>query len=289
MPGELITADGQLQFRDYLLGDDETTFLVTLNGWEEIPGVDSGNVSRPASHGSWAGNKLSGQRIITWEGRFATSPAAWATRLKTLREAFSLPLGTEEEEIVIRLHDEMLLSYGAVRARSLPADKRFAAYGANLVIQFECSDPRRYSVTENSLILAFPTETESGLEYPISYDLYYGESPSTSGDFENDGNVFTPVVIEISGPVTGPEVKNLTLDRILKFDITLAESETLVIDTRSGTVLLNNLADRLYTRSLSSVPLQSFGLTPGINSLNISADSWSAPAEIEIKWRDATL
>lgn len=289
MAGELVTADGQMQFNDYLLGDDVITFLDEINGWEEIPSVDSGNTPKPASHGAWSGNKFSNQRIITWQGRFAPDVAAWTTELKRLRDNIALPESSEESEIVIRLHDEVFLAYGAVVQRALPGDRRFASYGPNLVIQFECSDPRRYSLTEHQQDLSFPSETTNGLIYPLVYKLDYGISPSSNGFINNAGNSSTPVVITIQGPVEDPAIFNITTGIRLQFNINIGETETLVIDTRTGTVLLNGVADRLYTRSVTSAPILSFGLAKGNNNISISANTWLFPAGVTIKWRDATI
>lgn len=290
MAGELITADGQLEFKGYLLGDDEVTFMDSLQGWDDIPSVDSGNTPRPSSHGAWVGYKFANQRIITWEGRFAADPDDWSSRLKELRSVFTLPFGTEEDAIIIRSHDETLLAFGAVSARAIPLDRAYGYYGANLTLQFECSDPRRYSLQENYWELALPEMSENGLSYPLTYPLDYGiESSSTSGTLTNDGDMLTPVIINFVGPMEHPGLVNSTLGVKLEFNITLADTDTLTIDTRTGTVLLNEVSDRLYTRTVNSSPIFSFGLLPGDNDIQLTANDWSVPAGANLTWRDATL
>lgn len=290
MSGELISADGQLQFKNYLLGDNEVTFLDAINGWDDLPGVDSGNTNKPSSHGAWVGRKIAGQRIITWEGRFAPTPETWSDNLKALVSAFSLPLDTEEEEIVIRLHNDMHLAFGSISGRVLPGDRQYGYYGATLSLQFECSDPRRYSLGENSWRLTMPVPTASGLVYPLAYPLDYGteQSPST-GFLVNDGNVITPVRLVFDGPIENPGIINNTLGVKLQFNISLDTGETLTVDTRTGTVLLNNEADRLYTRTVTSSPIFSFGLAPGVNNMQMLASSWDVPSGLSVIWRDATL
>lgn len=290
LDGDLITADGQMQYKNYLLGDDEITFLDAINGWEELPGVSSGNADKPASHGSWSGNKFAGERIITWEGRFAPDRTVWVDALRELRKTLCLPTGTEEYEIAVRLHEETLIAYGAVTARSLPGDSQFATYGAKLVIQFTCSDPRRYMPNENLWSLAFPEVVEHGLIYPLSYDLDYGVTVlPPDGVLVNEGNVLTPVTMVIQGPVVNPSIYNQTLGVRISFNISLADGETLTVDTRTGTVLLNGIADRLFTRTSDSAPILSFGLSPGENEISTGASEWDAPANITFAWRDAIL
>lgn len=289
--GSLITSNGQLEYRDYLLGDDETTFMDSIVGWDDLPGVESGNTSRGNSHGAWVGRKLSQQRVITWQGRFSpTLPELWEEELRRLREAFSLPLGTEEDVIVVQSIGERRLCFGSVVARSIPMDRSYGYYGANVSIQFECSDPRRYSLNENFWNLELPPQVDVGLSYPLSYPLDYGvEVTSSNGVLINDGDVVSPVTLSFAGPVTKPALINKTANTKLEFDITLATDEFLEINTRTGTVLLNGVADRMFTRTARSAPLLSFGLMPGENEMQITAEDWNSPAAVGIMWRDATL
>lgn len=287
---ELIVADGQVEYNGYLLGDNENTFMVSIQGWDDIPGVDSANSLRPSTHGGWSGNKYASQRIVTWEGRFAPLPESWASELRSLRQALSLPSGTQELPLYVRLREETLVAFGALTARALPGDYDYANYGAVLTLQFECSDPRRYSVTEHQSVVGLVVPETAGLVYPLVYPLDYGDPlvPSTT-DLLNDGNVNTPVRIIIRGPIENPSIVNQTSGRRLDFDISLTEVDSLTIDTQKGSVLLNDAADRIYTRSLSSSPILSFNLSAGTNSMRILADTWSAGADVTFFWRDAVL
>lgn len=289
--GEMITGNGQLEYRGYLLGDDETTFLDSITGWDDLPGVDSANTTRSNSHGAWPGRKLAGQRIIVWNGRFSPAdPSAWETELRRLRDAFNLPLGTEEYPIVVQSIGEKKLCFGAVVARSIPMDRSYGYYGASVAVQFECSDPRRYSLGEKSWTLELPPIIETGLEYPLTYPLDYGiEITSNEGTLFNDGDVVTPVTLSFSGPVVRPSLFNKTANTKLEFNINLGADETLEVNTRTGTVMLNGVADRIYTRTSNSAPLLSFGLMPGYNDMVITAEEWDTPASVAIAWRDATL
>jgi hypothetical protein len=288
--GSLITDDGQLEFNGYLLGDNVTTFLDGISGWDDLPGIDSGNTPRSNYHGAWAGRKLANQRVITWEGRFSPAlPETWATEIKSLRAAFTPPNDASELPIVIRSHGETLLAYGAVTARAIPMDRKYGYYGASLTIQFECSDPRRYSLQEHTWSLSLPPNIEVGLEYPLTYPLDYGEEvTSSTGTLINNGDVITPVTLEFVGPMNTPALISSAGVR-LKFNINLVENESLIVDTRTGTVLLNGIADRLYTRSAESAPILSFGLLPGENEMTVTAEEWEDGAHVNIMWRDATL
>lgn len=289
-PGDLITSDGQLEFNDYILGDDVSTFMESITGWEDLPDIDSSNTLRPASHGAWVGKKLLGQRIITWVGRFAPEPELWEDEIVRLRTAFSPALGTEELTIVVRTRTETKMVFGTVVKRQIPVDYSYSYYGARLSIQFECSDPRRYSLGENSVFISMPALVSDGLDYPLVYPLDYGLVPEASQLMvTNAGDAPTPVTLRFYGPVTNPVLINQTTGQRLGFDITLTEDEILTVNTRLGTVLLDGVADRLYTRTIDSSPILGFSLNPGDNELQAIAEEWDTGAGIEIIYRDATF
>jgi hypothetical protein len=288
MAGELITGDGQLEFNGYLLGDDVTTFMTSLTGWEDLPPIDSSNTVKPASHGAWPGKKLANQRILTWNGRFAPEDfSTWNDLLDDLKAAFNIPVGTEEFTIAVRTRNVTKIVFGAVTARAMPMDYSYSYYGANITIQFECSDPRKYSTGENTVFISMPSDTDDGLDYPLDYPLDYG-ADQLEGNLliNNQGNASTPLVLNFLGPATNPTLVNTTTGQQLGFDIVLAADDILTVDTRLGTVLLGGV-DRLYTRQLTSSPILAFELRPGLNEMHVFAEEWDTGAGVEIIYRDA--
>ena len=261
-----------------------------IDGWEDLPSIDSSNTLRPSSHGAWVGKKLLGQRIITWTGVFAAEPDVWEEEIQRLRTAFSPALGTEELTIVVRTRNETKVVFGTVVKRQMPVDYAYSYYGARLSIQFECSDPRRYSLGENTVFISMPDLVTDGLEYPLEYPLDYGlEATPSQLIITNDGDAPTPVILNFVGPVTNPTLVNQTTGQRLGFEITLTADEVLTVNTRLGTVLLDGTADRLYTRTIDSSPILGFELLPGENDMQAIAEEWEVGAGIEIIYRDATF
>ncbi len=290
-PGSLITGDGQLEYNDYVLGDDVVTFMESINGWDDLPGVDSSNTLRPASHGAWVGKKLVGQRIIVWAGKISTEVRSdWEDTVKTLRDKFTVTMGTEELSIVVRTRNEMRMAFGTVTSRQIPIDYAYSYYGAKVTIQFECSDPRLYSLGENSVFISTPPLSSEGLDYPLVYPLDYGaEVVANSLIVVNAGNAPSPMTLNFIGPVTNPELINSTTGERLGFDIVLTADDILTVNTRLGTVVLNGTADRLYTRTLTSSPILGFDLMPGDNDLQLIAEDWEVGSGVEIVYRDASF
>ena len=291
MAGELITGDGQLEYNGYVLGDDVTTFMTSLTGWEDLPPIDSSNTLKPSSYGAWSGKKLPGQRILTWSGRFSPEdPDQWTDLLDDLKNAFTIPFDTEELTIAVRTRDDVKIVFGACVQRAIPMDYTYSYYGANITLQFECSDTRKYSLLEKSVFISTPTDTIDGLDYPLVYPLDYGIADLASdATVNNDGFTPTPVILDFQGPMSNPKLINTTTGQQLGFDISLVTSDVLTVNTRTGTVLLNGSADRLYTRTLTSSPVLNFTLIPGDNEMHLTAGTWSVGSGVTITYRDATL
>jgi hypothetical protein len=290
-PGSLITGDGQLEYNEYILGDNVNTFMESITGWDDLPSVDSANTLRPSSHGAWVGKKLVGQRIITWTGRISTAERSdFETEVKLLRDTFVPASGTEELTIVVRTRNEMRMAFGSVIQRQIPMDYAYSYYGAKVTIQFECSDPRLYGLGENSVFISAPSLVSDGLEYPLVYPLDYGEEPAPSSlIITNEGSAPSPMTIHFTGPVTNPTLINQRTGERIGFEITLTGDEILTVNTRLGTVLLDETADRLYTRTLTSSPILGFDLLPGENEMQLIAEDWEEGAGVEIIYRDASF
>lgn len=290
-PGSLITGDGQLEYNDYVLGDNVVTFMESISGWDDLPNVDSSNALRPSSHGAWVGKKLVGQRIVTWTGKISTADrSSWEDAVKTLRDKFVPAVGTEELTIVVRTRNEMRMAFGTVTQRQIPVDYAYSYYGAKVTLQFECSDPRLYSLGENSVFISTPPLISSGLAYPLVYPLDYGtEQAPNSLIITNSGNAPTPMTMNFLGPITNPELINQTTGERLGFDIVLTADDVLTVNTRLGTVVLNGTADRIYTRTLTSSPILGFDLLSGENELQLIAEDWEAGSGVEIIYRDASF
>lgn len=290
-PGSLITEDGQIEFDGLLLGAGTPYKWRTLDGWDDLPGVDSGNVPRSARHGSWPGRHLAQERIITWEGFVrARDVDTMRTAVQDLRSVTSIADDESEITLVIREDGETLLAFAKILRRSVPGDFTRRPVMRDLALQWVCSDPRRYSMAERGVGVDAQIGGVGGLEYPLTYPLLYG-TPVTPGTatVTNEGNVPTHPLVIVRGEVENPLIVNQTTRRQLEFRITLAETDFLEIDTHAGTVLLNGTSNRLHTATAASVPVEDFTLVKGVNNIAYRADRFGPGARLEMTWRDAHL
>lgn len=291
-PGSLITQDGQVQWAGLLLGPGTPYGIDSsgMTGWEDLPEIQSADADRPTDHGAWPGARYAKSRLVggqVWllPDADGGGPAALDT-VRTLRQA--LALRDEERWLAVRVHGETLAVRARVGRRVVPTDQTYATQGvAKASVQWIAADPRRYQPTERTAGTE-PPEPEAGLTWPLVWPLDWGQALST-GDLalDNEGSAPTHPVITFQGPCTTPSVTEQTTGRRLRYGITLAAQDQLVVDTTEGTVVLNGTASRRYTALPDSGPEELFTFDPGRSELSFRADSFQAGARMTVTWRSA--
>lgn len=291
-PGSLITQDGQIQWAGLLLGPGTSYGIDSsgLTGWEDLPEIQSGDADRPTDHGAWPGARYAKSRLVSgqvWllpDAAGGTSAALDAVR--TLRRA--LALRDEERWLAIRVHGETLAVRARVSRRVVPTDQAYATQGvARASVQWIAADPRRYEPTQR-MVSTPPPEPEAGLNWPLVWPLDWGQATST-GDVvaENAGSAPAHPVIAFQGPCTTPSVTEQGTGRRLRYDIALAATDQLVVDTADGAVVLNGTASRRYTATPDSGPEELFTVGPGASDLSFRADASTPEARMTVTWRSA--
>ncbi|MFJ2751867.1 phage distal tail protein [Streptomyces sp. NPDC087297] len=297
--GDMVTRPGHVQFGDELLLGPGTAYRWrTLDGWEDSPGLDSGTVPRSDAHGAYLGRLLAQPRTITLDDVvIRTEPRRMGAAVRTLRAATALR--DDEVPLVVMLDDEPpLLSFARCIRRSVPVQVGGYAIGIvqGAALQFEATDPRRYSLVEQQVEARLPA-AEPGLDWQVTpgperllYPLNFG-APGSTGSLlaVNDGDAPSHPVITIRGPVSLPSVTNLATGAAIEYDIDLALDDELLVDTRDGTVTLNGTAERLYTVTARSLPESLFVLSPGTTSLLFRAAPGTTDprASCSLRWRSA--
>jgi hypothetical protein len=290
-PGALLTGASQIEWAEaLLLGDGTELYVTNLTGWDEMPPVDSGNVARSARHGSWPGRAYAQERIVTVE--FDLLPASYDTSAlrAAVRAATTISEDATEQALVVRDDDgAALLAWGQVHRRALPMGQGYRRRVEGCAIQWTCADPRRYSLTEQTVTADAPS-AGTGLVFPLTFPLDFGIAATTgTATAANAGQAPAHPLITITGPAVTPRVVNMATGAVLEFDLALVAGESLVIDTNAGTVLLGGTGNRLYALTAASVPVEAFVLAPGDNPLALRAASFPAPgAQLSVTWRSAT-
>lgn len=118
-----------------------------------------------------------------------------------------------------------------------------------------------------------------GRTYDKTYSYTYGSSSSPGGELtaNNTGDVSAQPVFTVKGTVTNPIIRNVTTGQEFQVLATLTDSDTVVIDTRTGSVSPANIR-------LSGRP---FLLAPGVNTIRWrdANDAYDPDALLTVQWR----
>lgn len=288
-----VTQDGQLQFGGLLMGETTPIHGRQLTGWDDLPDLDDASVPIPSTHGTWPGWLLAGPRVLAFDFLiYADNGLGLPTVLNDLRATTAVR--QDESPLIVQLAGARRLMWARVTRRALPASREYTWGKPTGTIEFTCADPRRYQVEEQAARTGLP-EPEPGLDWHptdappgLEWDLDYGAAGTPGAVIiDNAGDADTYPTLAITGPVVRPAITNQATGAVLEYDITLAATDRLVIDTRDGTVTLNDTAPRLYTATARSTPEQAFTLPPGQSQLTFRAAEFNPFGALTVLWRSA--
>jgi hypothetical protein len=285
-----LNADGQIGYNGLVFGSG-TSYVIAetgITGWEDLPGFDTADSPRSGDHGSWPGPRYAQPRVITATVWLAPSIRTDTSVITALRGATGIDL--DERWLTVQLHGETLISAVRINQRAIPTDRQFALYGvAKASVQFIATDPRRYTLTLQTLSTSVP-QPETGIVWPLTWPLAWGTAGS-SGNLQvtNGGNAATHPVVTFTGPCTDPQLANVDTGQMIGYDLILAATDVLTVDTGSGQVLLNGAADRRYTAMPNATLEEAFVLPPGSTTLAFRPSAGAPPASARVAWRSAYM
>lgn len=265
-PGDLITGNYQIEYGGLRFGGHGNIYQIvagSLEGWGDLPSMDSGNVVRPTRHGSWAGRRLAQDRQVSVVIAVDTNDD-FTGALNALRLVLAPADDEGERPLTISGRDEILIATAAVDARVQPT-QGYPAGWVPVSVRWVCSDPRLYNVDR------------AGVSIPVSQ----------TAQVVNAGNTATHPLIRVPGPVVNPVITNATLARTLQFAITLAADERLEIDADGGTATVAG-ENVMSTLTGSSAPVPDFVFGRGVNAITYTATS-GGDNPITCLYRDAWI
>lgn len=154
------------------------------------------------------------------------------------------------------------------------------------VITFKCHNPFWLDIES----VSEPMTAYIGLfESPLEFPMEFGKQGSKQ-TFINDGDVETPVRIVFKGPATNPEVANNTTGEYFKLNYTLAEGESMVVDTTFGNKTIDIIKpDGTVVDGFNEIDFLNstfWQLVPGENEIEYTAESGRDNAVVSITWRN---
>lgn len=257
----------RIEWRGLVVGGDPYRGR-KLDGWEDLPTLDSGDVERPVRHGAWAGTSYAQARTVTLNGLIRCPRGELVDRVRELRRACAVPTDDTLYPLTITAMGETLTAQARVSQRIITLTKDVPLGHAPFTLQWTCPDPTRYE--PDPVQLAIP---------PGGYRV----AP-------HHGDVATRPLVTVYGPCTGPVLRRAgTPDIVLGFDLEVLAGETLAIDCRAGTATLDGV-DALAALTSDSVPVEYWTIPADSQTpIHFEVATSGAPARAWVRYQHAHL
>lgn len=256
------------------LGDADTRAVAT-----EAPDAD----------GTDDTTSLTGARVVTMAVRLVPRNGYVPDVLERRLRAFTAPRLRPTMTIA---RDGMPTVQATLRRGPFSAPIEQATY-RDITVQWVAPSGILESADEHvRIVYAAGTGATVGRAYSLTFSRVYPASPPLgTGIVVNAGNTDAYPLIRLYGPVTEPEIDNLTQGKSLVFaGLTLTAAEYLEIDTRAKTILLNGDSASSRYDKLDFPGSDWWTLSPGENEIWFHPATFTEATSLaELTWRDAYL
>lgn len=262
--GDLITRDGQLEWRGTLLGAGTAYGWRALEGWLDLPQMRGGDIDRPGQHGAFPGQLLAQSRTITYSFVISARRATreqYAAALERLRAGTTPTENPDEEPLVIRLAGRTWQALARCTRRLIPTGLAYDTGYVAGAVQWVATDPRLLELPGYRASTMLGAVDAGGLGFPLRFPMRFGASARGGAiTWANTGTAEAWPVWRIAGPVRGPSITRRDTGQALEFDPDwiIPAGQIVEVDTLARTVLFvgSNVSasDRLFTRGWFSFP-----------------------------------
>lgn len=287
--GDLVVQDWQAEWDGVLFDgatEDSPIQIVSVEGLADMPELTTADRERLRRHGTIPGDDFLGPRSTTWTLRVegddddTTRAACDALRGATIPGRDESPLVFQIPGVAGARKCRMM---ARCRRRSIPMEQLYRVGIVEAVLEFTATDPRLYGEDQRVETSSLPS-AGGGLDVPAAVPFVIGTATTGGSIFAvNDGTFDTPLTARIDGPADNPRIIDVTNDRAIQFDLSLAAGEWLEIDTEARTVMLNGTTSRYYSIATGS---EWFDLGKGTTEITFRA-STSTAATLTLTWRSA--
>lgn len=291
--GGLIYAAAGLDIEFGQTDDNGTTWLwQKITGWDGPPVQGAGVIPRSGDHGAWASPQYYAARTPT----LTCTASAQSQALRDVARA-QLQQAVPVSDLAILRYDEPIPKQALVRRSGTLTEAYPTLADVTFTIGLVAPDMRKYGTVQKSLtITQLPPGAGGGMVVPFTVPFTLDAAPPPGTAFcENAGNFGSPPIVVITGPITAPQLINLTTGQTVSWSqVTVPAGETLTVDFLNRQAWLNALL-------VPSMPGMSLGggayvsadissawwvLAPGSNSVELAGIADSA-ATAEFLWNDA--
>lgn len=242
------------------------------------PDIRVQDTARPRRHGVTASDDLLGARTVTFEVTVQGALTALETALTNLSAAFAPSNADTWLDLRVTGSPSEYALLGRPRGVEWDLSRRFTFGLADARCTFVATDPNKYGPAVTQAI-SLPTGT-AGLFVPAVGPFVFGSQSGGEASISNTGTAAVDWTAVITGPMTTPRLEMVGLSRRVSFDLSLAAGETLVLDSRTGSALLNGSTPRTSTLQPGSRWWQ---LPVGASTLRLRAASGSGSISVSFR------
>lgn len=266
--------------------DGTRWFLNDLDGWHTLPDVELPDSSRGFSDdGSYELDGRYAPRIITLTGTFIPTSKA-NTKISRARLTAAINSVRGGTTLTVKESPD---TKAAVWLSAKPNITTEASSGlTKFQITMRAPDPRKYSVTRNTLAISNSAGTlpSSGIEPYLTPPITI-PAPTIAGGLAvpNVGDYNTYPTFTITGPANVITLYNTTSNTYIRIVYSFAAGHSLVIDTKARTILQDGSINcRAYMTNESSW----FNIDPGSTTKIVFVDN-SGSATCSVAYSSAWI
>ena len=278
-------ADRWLAYRGLVMGQEPVN-VRTVEGLADLPELRVSDRPLLLRHGFHAGTDLMGARTITLELEVvAYEEATFTAAVAELLAAFTVGEEAPFTFLVPGLAGgDVGMVLARTRKRATVVDDDYLGWAAAFAVELVATDPRIYAATESVVTTTVPTEGV-GRTYPLTYPRDYGAA-GTGGLIlaTNAGNVATPWVARLDGPLNYPRLENLTTDKLLELDMVLQAGEFVTLDSARRSAMFMGSSPVYSSLSPAS---EWWDLDPGVNEVSFRTIDITDAGTVQLAWRSA--
>lgn len=165
-------------------------------------------------------------------------------------------------------------------------------FGFSETVRLVAHDPTWYDAAQTTVDLT-PASADS-LVMPFTFPITFGSGiVSDSETIAYGGTWAAYPTITITGPIEGPQVRNVTTGELIALDYAVAAGEEVAIDLAYGAkTVTNNLGDNLIGELTNDSDLATWHLEPapgapdGNNQINFAGSGATGATMFAINWFD---
>lgn len=283
-----MSGDVQITWRGLTFGPHPFD-VRSLAGWIGISGGSYDSVPSTRGHGQLVTPVFQGERIVLAGGWVWAGPAQRNALVAQLRAAF-VPARSDSDDtepLAVSIAGVSSTAQAQLLNFSITAQDGWAMGYASWSAQWRCPDPRVFGTTFS---LSSPLVVNTtGLTLPHVLPMTLTAKPiGGTVTVVNPGNdpEGSPVVVTLSGAQSGSVgVTNVTTGRVVTFDLGLATTDVLVVDTERGGAFLNG---EYRPASGFSDVVAALRAAPGVNVFRALGSAGAGSPSISVAVRPAS-